>query len=54
MNAAARAFSVFGFTGAMMSYSAHEKYPTGTSDDRLVVITRLYPLLIDKDIVISV
>jgi hypothetical protein len=48
MKAAARAFSVFGCTGAMMSYSAQEKYPTGTSDERLVVITILYPLLIQQ------
>lgn len=54
IKAAARAFSVFGFIGAMMSYSAHEKYPTGTSDDRLVVMTMWYPLLVDNDIETSV
>ena len=53
MNAAARELSVFGCTGAMMSYSAQEKYPTGTSDDRLVVITMSYPLLAHKDTNIS-
>lgn len=31
-----------------MSYSAHEKYPTGTSDDRLVVITIPKPFLMMK------
>lgn len=46
IKAAASAFSVFGCTGAMISYSAQEKYPTGTSDERLVVIITLYPLLI--------
>lgn len=54
MKAAARAFSVFGCTGAMISYSAQEKYPTGTSDERLVVITTSYPLLKDKKLKISV
>ena len=48
MKAAASAFSVFGCTGAMISYSAQEKYPTGTSEERLVVITTSYPLLIHK------
>lgn len=54
MKAAARAFSVFGCTGAMISYSAQEKYPTGTSDERLVVITILYPLLNDQKLKTSV
>jgi hypothetical protein len=54
MKAAASAFSVFGCTGAMISYSAQEKYPTGTSEERLVVITTSYPLLIHKKTTASV
>ena len=53
MNAAARTFWVLFFGGAIISYSAQEKYPTGTSDARLVVITTVKPFL-DIVIILSV
>jgi hypothetical protein len=45
INAAASAFFVFFLGGSMSGYSAQEKYPTGTSDFRLVVIATVIPFL---------